>query len=181
MSAPLSVVCSKVSVGMNVALLGELSLKEVRLAVFDLGDLKAPGPDGFPGLFFQHFWPLVGHDVFLLVKDFFDNGHLSAGINHNNIVLIPKDGAPESISQFRPIALCNFVYKIISKVLANRLKVFLGSIVSPHQSAFIPHRLIQDGIFIANEVFHHLRGKKRGRIPDMAIKTDISKAYDRVE
>ena len=64
--------------------------------------------------------------------------------------------------------------------MATRLKGILGSLVTPHQSAFIPNRLIQDSIFIANEIFHHLKGKKRGRIPDLAIKMDISKAYDRV-
>lgn len=97
------------------------------------------------------------------------------------MVLIPKTPAPETLAQFRPISLCNLCLKIITKVLANRIKPILGSIISPQQSAFVPGRLIQDSIIIAHECFHHMKITRRGGQTTMAINLDFNKAYDRVE
>lgn len=102
-------------------------------------------------------------------------------LNLTNLVLIPKTAAPELVSQFRPTALCNFCFKIITKVLANRLKIILGKLISPNQSAFVPGRLIQDNIIIAHEAFHLMKINRRGKRMNMAIKLDFNKAYDRVE
>ncbi|KAF7154379.1 hypothetical protein RHSIM_Rhsim01G0155500 [Rhododendron simsii] len=115
------------------------------------------------------------------MKSFFQGGFLLKKLNHTNIVLIPKVPHPESLSQFRPISLCNFSVKIISKVLANRLKKFLNGIITPYQSAFVPGRQIQDNILVAHEAFHFLKRKRRGKESFAAIKLDLSKAYDRVQ
>ena len=110
-----------------------------------------------------------------------NSGNLLKSINHTFITLIPKVSNPESVSEFRPISLCNVLYKIISKVIANRFKPLLNSIVSETQSAFIADRLITDNILIAFESLHYMKTSSSGKEGFMALKLDMSKAYERVE
>lgn len=165
---------------MNARLVKEVSREEVRATVFEMGPLKAPGSDGFPGLFYQTYWDVVGEVVFKAVQNFFQNGVLLREVNHTNVTLIPKVANPETISQFRPISLCRFVYKIISRILTTRLQPFMGSIISEQQSAFITGRQVHDNIIVAHEVFHFLKHKRVGSKASVAIKLDLNKAYDRV-
>ncbi|KAG5537109.1 hypothetical protein RHGRI_024523 [Rhododendron griersonianum] len=176
----LSLIDPVVTAEMNAKLVKAPNCEEIRLATFQLGPLKAPGSDGFPGLFFQSYWEIVGNDVTEAVKSFFQNGVLLREWNQTNVTLIPKVKNPESMSHFRPISLCRFIYKVISKVLANRLQPFMHGLISEQQSAFIPGRQIQDNIIIAHEVFHFLKHKKSGRKASVAVKLDLNKAYDRV-
>ena len=143
--------------------------------------LKAPSPDGMPPLFFQHFWPKVGEEVIRTVLDFLNLGIVPPNFNETHVVLIPKCKEPKEIIDFRPISLCNVVYKIDSKAIANRMKKILPSIISDTQSAFLHGRLITDNVLVAFETMRHISQKKTGKIGEMALKLDMSKAYDRVE
>ena len=102
-------------------------------------------------------------------------------MNYNHIVLIPKNNEPKYMSDFRPISLANVISRVVSKVLANRLKHVLPHVISDAQSAFVPNRLITDNTSIAYELLHRMRNRRKGKTGQMAVKLDISKAYDRVE
>ena len=154
---------------------------EVAVALKQMSPLKAPGPDGLPPLFYHKYWHLIGEEVTKAVLTCLNTGKILRAINHTYITLIPKVQNPEAVVDFRPISLCNVIYKIISKVLANRLKTLLPRIVSDSQSAFVPGRLITDNILVAFETLHHMQHQKRGNVGSMALKLDMSKAYDRVE
>lgn len=180
-TAALEGVHRKITDSMNHNLTRTISKGEIMLARDQLGALKSPGPDGFPGFFYKKYWGIIEKDVCDAVENFFAKGYLLKEFNYTHLVLIPKLHYPETLAQFRPIALCNFILKIITKILANRLKDILGGIITPNQSAFIPGRLIQDNIIVAHEAFHHLRRKKNVYGGYMAIKLDFNKANDRVE
>lgn len=100
-------------------------------------------------------------------------------VNMTDICLIPKVDKPEFIEQFRPISLCNTIYKIVTKVIVNRLKEVIPGIVSPYQTGFVPRRKIQENIIIAQEMAHNM-AKRRGKLGFFAIKVDLSKAYDKL-
>ncbi|KAK4386128.1 putative mitochondrial protein [Sesamum angolense] len=163
------------------ALAQPFTKEEVVRALFQMAPLKSPGPDGMPPLFFQRFWSSVQGDVVPCVLALLNNHVMPRSLNDTHIVLIPKCRKPESLSQCRPISLCNVLYKIASKSIANRLKLFLETIISPTQTAFVPGRLITDNILVAYEFNHFMRNKNWGKMGHMALKLDISKAYDKVE
>ncbi|XP_060969607.1 uncharacterized protein LOC133036861 [Cannabis sativa] len=131
--------------------------------------------------FNQKHWSIVRADVVQFVRDFFDSGKFPDSINDTHIVLIPKKKNPSHMSDMRPISLCNVLYKIASKVVANRMKGVLNQTISETQSAFVAGRLISDNVMVAFEAMHYLKRKTKGKKGYMALKLDMSKAYDRVE
>ena len=100
--------------------------------------LKAPDPDGFPALFYKHYWDIVGDPVVLATQSFFRDGWLLRNLNQTFISLIPKKPGACNFNQFRSIGLCNVCYKVISKILVNRMRTLLNKIVDPAQVAFVP-------------------------------------------
>ena len=124
---------------------------------------KAPGLDRFGPSFFQHHWPIIGEKIVCVIKDFFNSGRLLKEIDHTLIALIPKASNPERINQFRPISLYNVIYKIIAKVMVDRMRPILEKIIQPTQVAFIPQRVIHDNVLLVHELmnkFKHMKGKK---------------------
>ncbi|GJR49138.1 RNA-directed DNA polymerase, eukaryota, reverse transcriptase zinc-binding domain protein [Tanacetum coccineum] len=152
--------------------------QEIKQAMFDIDNDKAPGPDGFTSCFFKKAWNIVGNDVCDAVREFFASGKLLKEVNATMISLIPKMNTPNKVSDFRPIACCNVLYKCISKILTNRIKSGFEKVVSINQSAFIPGRSIQDNILLTREM---LKGYNRKNGPQRcALKIDLQKAYDTV-
>jgi hypothetical protein len=156
------------------------SKQEILSTLSSIGSTKAPGPDGFTTLFYKKYWDIVKHVVLRCVWNFFSTNHLLKEQNHTFIALVPKQLGPSSVSHFRPISLCNIIYKIISKILANRFKGLLYHFISPYQSAFVPSRSIQDNSILAHELLHTIKSK-RGRGGLMAVKIDMEKAFNRME
>jgi hypothetical protein len=166
---------------MNATLLKEFTTLEVKVALNQMHPLKSSGPDGFSACFYQRAWHIVKVEVCQTVLGFLNQGLFDSDLNATHIALIPKIKNPSTVLDYRPISLCNVVYKLISKVLANRLKKVLPHIISQEQSAFIPGRLITDNVLVAFEAMHTMDGRMKGREGYMALKLDMSKAYDRVE
>uniref|UniRef100_A0A803PF28 Reverse transcriptase domain-containing protein n=1 Tax=Cannabis sativa TaxID=3483 RepID=A0A803PF28_CANSA len=165
----------------NDRLLEPFSCEEVKIAMFQINLLKAPGKDGLPGLFFHKSWDIVGKEVISACLDILNNNADCKPLNETLICLIPKVPKPTTMSEFRPISLCNVIYKVISKCLANRMKLSLSTVISANQSAFIGGRIIQDNAIIGFESLHCMRKGRFGNGKKMAVKLDMSKAYDRVE
>jgi hypothetical protein len=159
----------KVSSEMNTDLLKEYTNEEIKTALFQMGPTKTPGLDGFPALFYQTHWNFLQEEICRAVRSFLDGSPLPEGLCDSMIVLIPKVTNPDHLKNFRPISLCNVLYKIALKVLANRLKLILPVIISENQSAFIPSRLLTDNALIAYESLHTIR-KQRSKWPFLLSK-----------
>lgn len=170
----------KVTDEMNKDLTRPVTENELFQAIRQMDRDKAPGPDGLNPGFFKDHWETIKTGALNFAKAFFEHEILDDEMNQTHICLIPKTESPTNPKDFRPISLCNVAYKLISKVLADRLKPWLHLIISENQTAFIPNRLITDNILIAHELLHSLNTKKLKQ-PFMALKLDISKAFDKVK
>lgn len=166
---------------MNSELDKEFSPEEIKFALFQMHLSKAPCSDGLSAAFFQRHWNVIGHFVTTSWLEILNgDGDLSI-INHIYVALIPKVKNPKRVHEYRPISLCNIIYKIISKCIANWPKVFLEHLISPFQSAFIPQWHVIDNVIIGYECLHKIKCKRQGKKELVALKLDISKAYDITE
>jgi hypothetical protein len=161
----------------NLALLRPILLEEVDQALKDTPKCKAPGPDGFTSDFFHHCWPMIRHEVWEILEDSQASGQILKALNSTFLALIPKEGQAQHPQQYRPIALCNIIYKLLTKVIASRLKPILPTIISPEQSGYVEGRQIMDSVILAHEVIHSLQ---KSKTPGMLLKLDISKAFDKL-
>ena len=109
-------------------LLHDVFATEIKHVLFAMPNNKSPGPDGFTGEFFKAAWDIVGDDFVIAVQSFFKTGFLPKGINSTILALILKKENSQTMKDFRPISCCNVIYKVISKILANRLKIILPKI-----------------------------------------------------
>ncbi|XP_071917289.1 uncharacterized protein [Coffea arabica] len=154
------------------------SLTEVKDIVFAMDGESAAGPDGFTGKFFTFAWEVVASDLYRAVVSFFCGAELPRSITATSIVLLPKVENPQDFKHFRPISLCNFTNKIISKLLSARLAMILPRIISPQQSGFVQGRQITDNFLLAQELVADIGKSNRGG--NVVIKLDMMKAYDKV-
>jgi hypothetical protein len=135
-----NVIFPKLSEDVGLCLTQPVAREEVRHALNQMNSYKSPGPDGFQAIFFKQYWHIVGEHVYNLVRQAFATGTFNACIGETLIALIPKVDHPQNFKEFRPISLCNTVYKLITKVLVNRLRPYLDQIIGPFQSSFLPGR-----------------------------------------
>ncbi|KAL1220384.1 Secreted RxLR effector protein 78 [Cardamine amara subsp. amara] len=140
---------------------------------------KSPWPDGFTCEFFKEAWQIVGKDVVVAVQSFFVKGFLPKGLNTTILALIPKKFQSESMKDYQPISCCNVIYKVISKILANRLKQVLPKFISPNQSAFVKGHLLMENVLLPSELVKNY--DKDTILGRCAVKIDISKAFDSVQ
>ena len=146
---------------MNEALLAPFRKEEIEDAVFQMGPHKAPRPDGYEACFYHKYWSVIGEEVSEAILNFLNSEHGMEEINYTYLVMIPKCINPVHMTDYRPISLCNVLYKIITKLLANRLKSIMPFIISQNQCAFVPGRLIIDNVLVAYELVHYLKMKKK--------------------
>lgn len=130
-------------------------------------------------MFFKFYWLVIREDIFSLISQAFSTDYFDPAVAETLIVLILKVDCPSTFKEFRPISLCNTIYKLITKVLVNRLRPMLDSIISPFQSSFIPKRGTCDNAIILQEISHMMHKSKRKK-GDMAFKIDVQKAYNHV-
>lgn len=152
------------------------SSEEITNIVFSMDSSSSPGLDGFPGSFYQNCWDIVDSDVISFVQYFFQHNWFYPNANSNFIVLLPKVEGANMISQFRPIALANILFKIIPKILADRLGPIASRIIFSQQTAFLKGRHISDCIGLVSEGFNML--DRKIRCGNVGIKVDIAKAFD---
>lgn len=166
-----------ISVSDSISLKKPFTEDEVKNVIWKFGANKAPAPDGFTTEFYKAAWEIIKEDLMKVIKEFESNASLDWRINYTSLKLIPKVSGVVSLHNFRPISLISGVCKIISKLLADRLKSVLPSIIDNYQGAFIHDRQINDGILIAAEfIDSRIRANKAGIVG----KVDFEKAFDNI-
>ncbi|WKA01542.1 hypothetical protein VitviT2T_019819 [Vitis vinifera] len=150
---------------------------EIHAALMEMNGDKAPGPDGFTMAFWQSCWDFVKEKILEMFKDFYEHSSFLKSLNNTFLVLIPKKSGVEDLGDFIPISLLGGLYKLLAKVLANRLKKVVGKVVSTSQNVFVRGRQILDASLIANEVIDSWQKRKE---KGLICKLDIEKAYDSI-
>ena len=158
-------------------LMRTIAREEVEEAVLQMEKGKALEPDGFTIDFFQSCWDLVKEEIWEVMEESRKIGRFLKAFNATFLTLIPKEHGADSPGKFRLISLCNVIPKIITKVMADRLKSLMSGLISIEQSSFIKGRQILDGIIRTHEMIHSL---KQTKSLGMLIKVDLAKAYDKV-
>ncbi|GKV12840.1 hypothetical protein SLEP1_g23934 [Rubroshorea leprosula] len=161
----------------NRQLIEAFTADEIKAAIWECDSSKAPGPDRFNFRFVKSEWEVIKEDVIEFLQEFHKNSKMVRGLNSSFIVLVPKVDNPQKIEEYRPISLIGVIYKILAKILANRLKKVLDELIGEQQMAFISGRQLMDGVVIANELVDEAKKRKKSTF---MFKIDFEKAYDKV-
>jgi hypothetical protein len=162
----------------NSILTKNFTQEEIFEAISQMEHNKAPGPDGFPAEFYQHFWDVLKDDLMAMFTHFQNGDFPMYKLNFGVITLLPKKDNAVQIQQYRPICLLNVSFKIFTKVVTIRVSQIAHKIVRPTQTAFMPGRHILEGVVVLHETIHELHRKKMDGI---LFKIDFEKAYDKVK
>ena len=154
------------------------SENEIREAIFQMEHNKAPGPDGFPAEFYQHFWDIVKPDLLAHFNEFHQGTLPLHCLNFGVITLLPKKAEATMIQQYRLICLLNVSFKIFTKVLTNIINLVAQKVIRSSQTAFLPGRFIMEGAVVLHETIHELHRKKKSGV---ILKLDFEKVYDKVK
>ncbi|XP_016454374.2 uncharacterized protein LOC107778605 [Nicotiana tabacum] len=163
----------------NLELVQQPTKEEVRHAVFGLNGESAGGPNGFTGCFFQFCWDIIGDDIVDMVKAFFNGCELPRYVTHTNLVLLPKKKEVITFSDMRLISLSNFVNKMFSRVVHERLAVLLPNLISEEQAGFVKGMSIVENVLLTQEIIKDIRLRTKVG-PNVVTKLDMAKAYDRL-
>jgi hypothetical protein len=176
-SYPLSLIPTLIQENVNNRLTKAVDQQEIKEALDQMHPDKAPGPDGFTARFYQHSWDIIKSDLTKLIKKSQTCVKIGGGTNSSFLALIPKEKGATNFDRFRPISLCNTSYKILTKIIANRIKNILPTIIPENQGGFVKGRHIVDNIILVQEALHSsIHRKDKG----MIIKLDLANAFDRV-
>lgn len=167
------------SIEVRNSLVSPISYTEIVDTINSINDAKAPSIDGLNAMFFKHTWPNIKEDIYIVVLDFCRTGKMCKQINIATLTLVPKVTHPTMASDFRLIACCTFLYKIIAQIITTRLQRIIGEIADCDQSGFIPQRHISDNILLATEFIKGYTRKHNS--PRCMVKVDFKKAYDSIE
>ncbi|KAL9659760.1 hypothetical protein QQ045_024569 [Rhodiola kirilowii] len=162
----------------NPRLMLRKEIEEVWSEITAMALDSAPGPDGFTGRFYTRFWDLIRVDLMAVNDGFFEGRHMPRSFTSIYLTMIPKVAHATLITQLRPISMCNFCQKIISRILTSRLASWFPRIISEEQAGFIKGRSIHENIALDHDITHDLNHKTFGG--NLVIKLDMSKSYDTV-
>eukprot|EP00253_Pinus_taeda_P034761 PITA_34761 len=161
----------------NSILISPITEEEVSKVIWSMDPEKAPGHDGFTIHFYKICWDIIKIDLLKMVKGFMGKDKVGGGTNSTYLALIPKETNPETFSRLRPISLCNVSYKILAKLLANKIKPLLNKLISNNQGGFVEGRYILNNVIQVQEIIHSSNQRKE---KGMLIKLDMANAFDRV-
>jgi hypothetical protein len=148
---------------------------ELKSILFHFKKEKSPGPDGWTVEFFTHFFDLIIEELLALVESIRSRGHMAGNLNSTFLALIPKSNNLHTFGDYHPISLCNLIYKLISKVLANQIKPILSKNLSVEKFGFLEGRLIHDAIGTTHECIHSIKQKN---LKALLLKLDLQKDFD---